>query len=49
MLEKPTAKKVDKQDGNMPANIEQLIQKYDLEKLWPYIEKIVDYINEKEG
>lgn len=47
MLEKPTVKKVDKQDGNMPANIEQLIQKYDLEKLWPYIEKnIVKVIND---
>lgn len=42
MLEKPKIKKIDKQDGNMPANIEQLIQKYDLEKLWPYIEEIVE-------
>lgn len=48
MLKKPNIKKIDKQDGNMPTNIEQLIQRYDLEKLWPYIEKIVDYINEKE-
>ncbi len=49
MLEKPNRKKIDKQDGNRPNNIEQLIEKYDLEKIWPYIEKIVDYINEKEG
>lgn len=48
MLEKPIIKKIDKQDGNMPTNIEQLIQKYDLEKLWPYIERIVEYINEKD-
>ena len=46
MLEKPNRKKVDKQDGSMPTNIEQLIQKYDLEKLWPYIEKIVENLNE---
>lgn len=46
MLEKPNRKKVDKQDGSMPTNIEQLIQKYDLEKLWPYIEKIIEGVNE---
>jgi len=49
MLEKTNRKKIDKQDGNRPTNIEQLIEKYDLEKVWPCIEKIVDYINEKEG
>ena len=46
MLEKPNRKKVDKQDGSMPTNIEQLIQKYDLEKLWAYIEKIIEGVNE---
>lgn len=49
MLEKPNRKKIDKQDGNRPTNIEQLIEKYDLEKIWPYIERIVDYIIEQEG
>lgn len=49
MLEKPNRKKIDKRDGNRPTNIEQLIEKYDLEKVWTYIEKIVDYINKKEG
>ncbi len=42
MLEKPNRKKIDKQDGNMPTNFEQLIQRYDLEKVWPYIEDIID-------
>lgn len=45
MLEKPNRKKIDKQDGNMPTNIEQLIQKYDLEKVWPYIEDIIENLN----
>ncbi len=49
MLEKPNRKRIDKQDGNMPTNIEQLIERYDLEKIWTYIDKIVDYINQKEG
>lgn len=48
MLEKPNRKKIDKQDGNTPTNIEQLIQRYDLEKVWPYIEKIIDNLNEIE-
>lgn len=42
MLEKPNRKKINKQDGNMPTNFEQLIQRYDLEKVWPYIEDIID-------
>lgn len=48
MLEKPKRKKVDKQDDSRPTNIEQLIEKYDLENIWSYIDKIVDYINGKE-
>jgi len=47
MLEKPNRKKISKQDDTMPTNIEQLIEKYDLDKLWAYIDKIVDYINER--
>lgn len=46
MLEKPNRKKIDKQDGNTPTNIEQLIQRYDLEKVWPYIEDIIENLNE---
>ncbi len=45
MLEKPNRKKIDKQDRNMPTNIEQLIQRYDLEKVWPYIEDIIENLN----
>ena len=48
MLEIFKRKKVDKQDKQMPQSIEQLIEHYDLEKLWSTIEKIVNYIN-KEG
>ena len=48
MLDKPNRKKIDKQDDTMPTNIEQLIEKYDLDKLWSYIDKIVDYINGEE-
>lgn len=49
MLEKPNRKRIDKQEGNIPTNMEQLIERYDLEKIWPCIDKIFDYINEKEG
>ncbi len=49
MLEKPKRKKVDRQEQQMPDNIEQLIQYYDLDNIWQYIEKIIDYINEREG
>ena len=48
MLEKFNRKKLDKQDNTMPASIEQLIEKYDLENLWTYIDKMVDYINGEE-
>ena len=49
MLEKPKRKKIDKQELQMPDNIEQLIQYYDLNNVWEYIEKIIDYINGMEG
>ena len=45
MLEILKRKKVDKQDKQMPQSIEQLIEHYDLEKLWPYIEKIATHVN----
>ena len=47
MLEKLKRKRVDKQDDTRPINIEQLIEKYGLEGLWDYIDKIVDYSNTK--
>lgn len=49
MLEKINRQKVDKQYDGKPDNIEQLIEKYDLEHLWDYINKIVDYINGEEN
>jgi hypothetical protein len=45
MLEKPNIKKVDRQDDSRPSNIEQLIEKYGLEYLWNYLDKIVDFTN----
>lgn len=33
----------------MPENIEQLIQQYDLDSVWFYINKIIDELNEKGG
>lgn len=49
MLEKPNIKKVDRQDDSRPTNIEQLIEKYGLEYLWKYIDKLVDYSNTRIG
>lgn len=48
MLKKLERKKIDKQESQQPQNIEQLIEYYNLENLWQYIDSIVDYINEKE-
>lgn len=48
MIEKPNRKKVDRQDSGRPFNIEQLIEKYDLENVWVYIDKIIDHINNLE-
>ena len=45
MLEKPNSKKVDRQEKNMPDNIEQLIQYYGLENIWKHIGDIIDCIN----
>lgn len=45
MLEKPKIKKVDKQEKQIPNNIEQLIEYYGLENVWTYMEGIIDYIN----
>lgn len=48
-MEKPTRKKIDKSELQMPDSIEQLIQYYDLDNVWIYIEKIIDEINRMEG
>ena len=48
-MEKPKRPKIDKQERQMPNSIEQLIQYYDLEHVWEYIEKLIDKINEMEG
>ena len=48
-MEKLNRKKIDKQERQMPNSIEQLIQYYDLEHIWEYIDKIIDKINEMEG
>lgn len=45
MLEEPKIKKVDKRDKQLPQNFEQLIEMYDVEKIWPYMKKVIDYIN----
>ena len=45
MLEEPKIKKVDKRDKQLPQNFEQLIEMYDIEKIWPYMKKVIDYIN----
>lgn len=45
MLEEPKIKKVDKRDKQLPQNFEQLIEMYDIEKIWPYIKRTIDYVN----
>lgn len=45
MLEEPKIKKVDKRDKQLPQNFEQLIEMYDVEKIWPHMKKVIDYIN----
>ncbi len=47
MLEEPKIKKVDKRDKQLPQNFEQLIEMYDVEKIWPYILKTIQFINEE--
>ena len=47
MLEEPKIKKVDKRDKQLPQNFEQLIEMYDVEKIWPYILKIIQFINKE--
>lgn len=45
MFKKFKRKKVEKQDDTLPINIEQLIEKYNLNNLWQYVDELVDYIN----
>lgn len=45
MLEKLNRKMMDKQDGNVPTSFEQLIERYDLERLWSFVDRIVDALN----
>lgn len=47
-MEKPKRKKIDKQDLSIPTTIEEFIQRYEPDKMWEWIDKIIDYINEKE-
>lgn len=49
MIEKPKRKQINRQDRKRPENIEQLIQAYDLDNIWNYIEKIIDELNKKGG
>lgn len=43
------SKKVDRQDRMQPKNAEEIIKKYALEseKIYDYLDKLVDYINSK--
>ena len=45
MIEEIKRKKIDKQDKFLPQSFEQLIQMYDLEELWSYLDTIVGNIN----
>lgn len=47
MLEEPKIKKVDKRDKQLPQNFEQLIEMYDIEKIWPFILKTIQFINKE--
>ena len=49
MIEKPKRKPINRQDKKRPENIEQLIQTYNLDSIWDYIDKIIDEINKKGG
>ena len=49
MIEKPKRKQISRQDRKRPENIEQLIQAYDLDNVWNYIEKLIDEVNKKGG
>lgn len=45
MLEEIKRKEVDKRDKQLPQSFEQLIQMYDLDRLWSYMGKMTEYIN----
>lgn len=47
-MEKLKRKNIERQDKHLPFNIEQLLQEYDLDKLFDKVNEIVDYINKKE-
>jgi len=48
MLEKIQRKEVDKRDKQLPQNFEQLIQMYDLDKVWTYIDDIIERLENLE-
>lgn len=49
MIEKMKRKKITRQDITKPKNIDEMIQKYDLENrdIIEYLDYLVDYLNEK--
>lgn len=50
MLEKPKrAKQLNNQDRQLPATIQELINRYDLEnlKIYDFLDELVDYLNER--
>ena len=50
MIEKPKRPtKISNQDNKQPQTIEQLIKRYDLDniKVYDFLDKLVDYLNEK--
>ena len=49
MIEKIDRKKTDRQEKQLPDSIEQLIEYYNLEKIWSKINEIIDQVNEMEG
>lgn len=44
MLEKLKRKNINKEEKQIPINIEQLIEYYGLEKIWEFIDEIIDYL-----
>ena len=50
MIEKPKRKKqLNNQDRQIPTNIQELINRYDLDnaKIYDFLDYLVDYLNER--